>query len=395
MVVTGVVGGRWRAEVTPRGTIRPLDGARGLRWFVAAEDRWHDPEADPTVRQELLDGTPVTLTRLRVPGGDIVQTIRSVPDGGGHTVVSFDNESRSAVAVVLDRRDLVCARMPSIGLPEGITIEGEPAVFPLAHGSRLEVAIAHRPGSASIDLTSLPDRDRVAAGWRAQIAALGRIELPPGREGHGLARSATYARCALLLDGPAHPEDDPAEFLVGLGQIARLGEPVDPWLGEVVDAVAMLLRGGDGGGELEWSSAMGLASARSVLELAGEQRALADLHRAVGERLIGPPPTIEEVEGSPLVIALVEDRLARRGDDSVELLPHGFPSAWLGHPLEVHDLSLGSAGSLSFAVRWHGERPAVLWEHRGLRLTSGADRAWSSAAESGEALWAAPVGDLG
>ncbi|MGA1705022.1 MAG: hypothetical protein ACO4A1_08890 [Ilumatobacteraceae bacterium] len=157
----------------------------------------------------------------------------------------------------------------------------------------------------------------------------------------------------------------------------------------------MLLRGGDGGGELEWSSAMGLASARSVLELAGEQRALADLHRAVGERLIGPPPTIEEVEGSPLVIALVEDRLARRGDDSVELLPHGFPAAWLGHPLEVHDLSLGSAGSLSFAVRWHGERPAVLWEHQGLRLTSGADRAWSSAAESGEALWAAPVGDLG
>ncbi|MGB1724410.1 MAG: hypothetical protein ACPHJ1_09130, partial [Ilumatobacteraceae bacterium] len=80
-----------------------------LNWFVAAEDRWHDPAADPTVRQEALGGTPVTVTRLRVPGGDVVQTIRSVPDGGGHTVVTFDNESQAAVAVVLDRRDLVAA----------------------------------------------------------------------------------------------------------------------------------------------------------------------------------------------------------------------------------------------------------------------------------------------
>jgi hypothetical protein len=395
VVVTGVVGGRWRAEVTPRGTIRPLDGSRGLRWFIAAEDRWHDPEADPTVRQELLDGTPVTLTRLRVPGGDIVQTVRSVPDGGGLTVVSFDNESRSAVAVVLDRRDLVCARMPAVGLPEGITVEGDPAVFPLAHGSRLEVALAHGRDAVSVDLTALPDRDRVAAGWRAQIARLGRVELPPGREGHGLTRAASYARCALLLDGPVDPDDDPAEFLVGLAQIVRLGESTDPWLGEVVDAVAALLRRNDEGDELDWSAAMGLTAARTVLELAGEDRAVADLRRAVGGRLIGPPPSFEEVEDSALVVALLEDRLARRGDDSVELLPHGFPAAWLGHPLEVHDLVVGSGGPLSFAVRWHGERPAVLWEHQGLPLTSGADLDWSSSAESGEALWAAPLVDLG
>lgn len=395
MVVTGVVGGQWRAEVTPRGTIRPLDGSRGLRWFVAAEDRWHDPEADPTVRQELLDGTPVTVTRLRVPGGDIVQSIRSVPDGGGHTVVTFDNESQSAVAVVLDRRDLVCARMPSIGLPEGITIDGDPAVFPLAHRARLEVALAHRRDAPTIDLSALPDRDRVAAGWRAQIAGLGRMELPPGREGHGLARAATYGRCALLLDGPVHPDDDPSAFLIGLDQIVRLGESPEPWLAEVVDAVGALLRRSDRDGELDWSVAMGLSAARTVLEAAGETRALTDLRRAIGDRSIGAAPSVDEVEGSPLVIALVEDRLARRVADSVALLPHGFPSAWLGHPLEVHDLFLGAAGPISFAVRWHGERPAVLWEHEGYTLTSGADPDWTSSATTGEALWAAPSGDVG
>ncbi|NBV74345.1 MAG: hypothetical protein EBR65_05210, partial [Actinobacteria bacterium] len=222
-----------------------------------------------------------------------------------------------------------------------ITIDGDPAVFPLAHRARLEVALAHRRDAPTIDLSALPDRDRVAAGWRAQIAGLGRMELPPGREGHGLARAATYARCALLLDGPVHPDDDPSAFLIGLDQIVRLGESPD------------------------------------------------------GDRSIGAAPTVDEVEGSPLVIALVEDRLARRVVDSVALLPHGFPSAWLGHPLEVHDLFLGAAGPISFAVRWHGERPAVLWEHEGYTLTSGADPDWTSSATTGEALWAAPSGDVG
>jgi len=390
VVVTGVVGGRWRAEVSPQGAIRPLDGSRGLNWFVAAEDRWHDPAADPTVRQETLSGTPVTVTRLRVPGGDIVQTIRSIPDGGGCTVVTFDNESRAAVAVVLDRRDLITARAPAMGLPEGITIEGEPAVFPLAHGARLEVALAHLGGARPIELSSLPDRDRVVAGWLAQTASLGRVELPPGRDGHGLARSVSLARCHLLLDGPTHPADDPAGFLVGLEQLVRLDEKVDPWLGEVADAVAYLLRAAGGQEVLSWSTNVALTAARSMLQSAGETRALVDLERATSGRESAPPPEIDALEGSALLIALMEDRLARSVAGGVRLLPHGFPEAWLGHPLEVHGLAVGGQ-HLSFAVRWHGERPAVLWERDGVaRLESGVDTSWSSVEPSGETLWAAP-----
>lgn len=397
VVVTGIVGGRWRAEVSPRGAIRPLDGSRGLNWFVAAEDRWHDPAADPTVRQEALGGTPVTVTRLRVPGGDVVQTIRSVPDGGGHTVVTFDNESQAAVAVVLDRRDLVAARLPAMGLPAGISIDGDPAVFPLAHGARLEVALAHGGDSRPIDLSSLPDRDRVAAGWQAQIAALGRVELPPGRDGHGLARAVSLARCQLLLDGPVHPGDDPAAFLVGLDQLVRLDEEVDPWLGEVADAVAHLLRAAGDDETLSWPAHVGLGAARSLLQSGDEVRALADLDGGVAGRGAADPPEVEALGDPSLVIALLEDRLARRTAEGVTILPHGFPEAWLGHPIEVHDLAVGPEARLSFAVRWHGERPAVLWEQRGSApLSSGADPSWSTAEPSGETLWAAPfTGDLG
>ncbi|WP_419945598.1 hypothetical protein [Candidatus Poriferisodalis sp.] len=38
-----------------------------------------------------------------------------------------------------------------------------------------------------------------------------------------------------------------------------------------------------------------------------------------------------------------------------------WPSAWLGQPVEVHDVPT-RIGRVSWAVRWHGERPALLWE---------------------------------
>ena len=51
------------------------------------------------------------------------------------------------------------------------------------------------------------------------------------------------------------------------------------------------------------------------------------------------------------------------------------------------------AGRVSYAVRWHGARPALLWEcERSIRLGApGLDRAWSTAEARGEALLAAPT----
>ncbi len=52
---------------------------------------------------------------------------------------------------------------------------------------------------------------------------------------------------------------------------------------------------------------------------------------------------------------LVDDR-----GGALALLP-GFPAAWAGQPVEVHDLPT-ALGRISFALRWHGERPALLWD---------------------------------
>jgi hypothetical protein len=56
-------------------------------------------------------------------------------------------------------------------------------------------------------------------------------------------------------------------------------------------------------------------------------------------------------------------RAALIGDDDhgvIELLP-GFRPEWLGQHLAVHDVPL-RGGRCSFALRWHGARPALLWD---------------------------------
>ena len=81
-------------------------------------------------------------------------------------------------------------------------------------------------------------------------------------------------------------------------------------------------------------------------------------------------------------------------DDHVDLVP-GFRKAWLGAKLDVRNLAT-PAGRLSFSFRWHGARPALLWdveEPTGVPLAlrcSSIDPAWRATGVKGEALLQAP-----
>jgi hypothetical protein len=99
------------------------------------------------------------------------------------------------------------------------------------------------------------------------------------------------------------------------------------------------------------------------------------------------------IRRAPVVPGLLGDvhrALARERRNAVELLP-GFRSEWLGANLAVHDFPLAS-GRASFAVRWHGARPALLWEvPNGVRITMPLfDPTFSSVDPVGETLLAAP-----
>jgi hypothetical protein len=51
----------------------------------------------------------------------------------------------------------------------------------------------------------------------------------------------------------------------------------------------------------------------------------------------------------------------RDGRPTIDLFPAGFPGAWRGGQLELHSIPT-AFGDLSAAIRWHGARPALLWD---------------------------------
>jgi hypothetical protein len=92
-------------------------------------------------------------------------------------------------------------------------------------------------------------------------------------------------------------------------------------------------------------------------------------------------------------LSLVRELLVRETPDGGLVLCSMLPDAWVGQGIEVHDAPT-TYGLLSFAVRWHGDRPALLWElrphadvARPITLTApGLDPSWSSTDRRGETL---------
>ncbi len=384
MITTGVTGQEWRASVSPWGALVPWDDAAPtLDWFVAADDRWHVPAEEPTVRQRRVDDVAVVETRVRVPGGDAVHRVWSVADGGGLTVIEVENDSPMAFAVAFSHRAVRTER-PIVDLPiEGIDLPEGAFVVPVGHRATIRIALAHTGTATGAVPAGLSTWQQVARGWTGITDRASRLLLPEGDTGSALAALVVAQRCELALGAVPHAEDDPAGYAVALGELVRMGERPDAWLPELVEAVERL------GPTAGWAADAGLAAAARVLVSAEEDRALRDLERIRSRRSAAPRP-VEQPDGA-LVVPWVEQLVAAEG----ALLPGGLPTPWLGAAIEVYGVPVGPASSVSYAIRWHGARPAVLWELTGepLVLTAPAiDPTWRSAGTSGEALWPAPAG---
>lgn len=375
MITTGATGHAWRASVTPWGALEPWDGATPLDWWVAADDRWHFPADEASVRQVRVEGTPVTETRVRVPQGDVVHRVWTVADHGGLTIVEVTNESTLPVAAAFSHRDVLTER-PIATVPiEGIALPPEAFVMPIGHAASVRVALAH---TADGRLAGVAPAEQVVRGWLGTTERASRLVLPDGWSRH--VHDVTALRSELAL-GAAIPEaaDDPAGFAIALGELVRMGEPAEHWLPELVEAVAAL------GPRAGWDADVALAAAGRALVRAGEPRAAGDLERIVSRRPAPSAAPAAAPEGVRL-IPWVEQSIAR----GTALLPAGWPAGWLGQSWEAYGVPTTAGSSVSLGVRWHGERPAVLWEQTGepVELTA---FGWSSTERTGETLWPAPA----
>ncbi len=385
----GVLGQRWRASVTPWGAVEIWDGIGRLDWYVAADDRWHVPADEPTVRQRTIDGTPVVETRLRIPSGDAVQRVYAVADHGGLTIVEVENDSPLPIAVAFTGPELCAVRPPTDVPIQGIDLSGPVSTFPVGHRSTLTVALVHTAGGPRVLPSGLPPAAQVARGWITVCERASRLLLPD----ESLAGSVVRARCELLLCGPDEPSDDPVGFLLGVGELVRMGGRADDWMPDVAEAVGAL------GAHLADSLLEpALDAAARVCHAASDERAARDLDR-VRHRLLadrerrGTRAGPSAAQSGARLIAAVEGAIAT----GPVLLPDGLPQAWLGQHLEVYGVPTGPASAVSFALRWHGERPALLWEQTGEAVLLTAPIAapeWSTALPTGEALWPTPAGAM-
>lgn len=392
----GVRGGNWLADVNERGRIQPRDGSSALDWYVAADDRWHDPSAESTVRQQRRAGVPIVETRLRVPSGDVVQRVWAIADG--FVVAEFTNSSSMPVVVALSRGDVQCIRTPSPVGPQGINLPVGSVVFPIAHGASLTVALPMTRG-ATIDWRSLATPEDMQKTWLAAVERAGYAIVPD----KSLAPRINTVRADLLASS-AFPVDewgpnlagDEVSFILSICELVRMGERIASWprgedvIERLAESVTTLLRLHKRVDQVPWDVERALFAATWVFRQTGDARAARDVTTSHVRLAPGSPPSNEAPDGVRLGAWLDEQLVSPRRDGSIAVLGHGIPTLWRGVNFECHDIAIGADASISFAVRWHGDKPALLWEVSGtqtVKISAGAtDPEWSSSALSGETL---------
>ncbi len=344
MGLVGALGPAPHPHLDARGLLT-LDHL-SLGWLVGADNRWYAPADEPAVRQHRLGAAPVYETAQRVPGGDARQRVYGVSGPPGLVVVEIENAAPAPIAVAFvlavaangskrvheidldascrlvadgaalhlprspqrwataaggSTREQICSGAACDGAFEKVAGRAVEAtvVFPIPHHTRLRVALTTGGEHDAVDLNALPDATTAARGWERQLERGMRTELPEETQ-----TRVDHARADLLL-----APDSAAAFAA-----------LEQW-GFDEEAAAMWQR-------LSFSARR---AAKKYTPPAGD------------------------------VLHDVRAMLVREARDRVEVLP-GFPAEWRGANLAVHDAPLRRGGALSYALRWHRERPALLWD---------------------------------
>ena len=411
--VLGIRGGGWNAIVNERGSVRLNDGSPVLDWHIAADDRWHDPSTEPSVRQTRRAGVPVIETRLRIPGGDAIQRVYAVADAGGLVVIEITNESTLPIAVAFTRSDVISSRTPSPRGAQGIELPAGSVVFPVAHGSTLRVALranmyvanAVANATANVDVERLPSFEQLQKGWLKAVEQAGYVIVPEGAVAPLVARLRSDA---LVLSGHEIEDwsigaggdcaNDPIAYILTLQELLRMGEKLTGDSAQIrvdhaarlAQCVENLLKDHKKSSILPWDVERALFAAQFVFARMGENRAADDV-AAAQLRLssAAEPPNV--IPTDIRAIAWVEEKMvAVQRDGSVQIFGRGIPRLWLGANLECHRVAAGPLHTVSFGIRWHGEKPALLWEvsgPAGVKLDAGlCDPTWHSVESTGETL---------
>ncbi|HEX5616324.1 MAG TPA: hypothetical protein VFZ83_14315 [Acidimicrobiia bacterium] len=407
--IVGSLDGSGTATVDAAGRVDCAGTELFLDWWIGGDDAWHIPSDEVGVRQHLLGVAPVVETTVRVSGGEAVQRVYGVA-GSDAIAVEVENRSPTPFVVAFVLRPSAIGRKGEVAL-EGatVTVGGRPALvlprppqrwavvedlkggvrdvvvsgrasegafvpvrskrivesaflFPVAHRTTSRVAlVVDARHAAALDPVALPDAETVRRGWDVMLERGARAVLPAP-----LTTALDAARAALLLAGRPHRSVS-ATTVAALEDWGFDAEAAAGW-------GALGMRARRTAARRDPSPTTAWARLQSYLAAASDAWAFPG----------GPAP----------FLGAVRDLLVHDRGDAVDLVP-AFPQQWLGADVEVHDLPL-RRGKLSFAIRWHGARPAMLWDAPAeVRLRAPTlDPAFDASGGAGEALLAEPEPSL-
>jgi hypothetical protein len=401
MARIGVLNAEHAAEFTLDGWLTVPDWKSRVTVWVGAGDHWHDISRSVTVRQQLIDALPIVETKMRIASGDVVvtaygahanpdvcvlETLNASPEPVVIAIVadsslvatadSSDKIMRGSVVLpraprqVLHTEDLdelwsmVQAAHVALDFPfdnadfehaaqvdRGVTAY----LYPLAHQARMRVGYALSSGVLPDNsLDTLPDASAVATSWRAQLDRGMRVELPDPK----LQSLVVTERAQLLLqhqEGIAN-----SESMIAL----------EDWGFDQEAAVAF--------------DRLGFRQRRKARTRPMDTNPWSYVSRALdavtrtGDLPDGPAPFLNRLQ-SMLVCP--------RPDGSIDIMTY-LPPEWRGQAVTVQHAPT-RYGTLSFALRWHGPRVALLWEidRPGVTLRApGINPTWSTSDARGDAL---------
>jgi len=284
-------------------------------------------------------------------------------------------------------------------------------VFPLPHRASLSIQL-NLEGEPP---TRVATPGEIASGWRTISARAAEIQVPDSRLveawrrvvpdlmiAAGSADPLEAAEAAPWLDLAGFPEEaDRARATVIVA--AEAGRLNGPAAAAAITALASReLRAGEPSGLSELVdllvSAAGASIDRTTLTAAavalgpstdGAADQLMRLAKSLPESPT-PDPTSIVARGAAAIIGRLVGPV-RPGE--LDLLP-AIPTEWFGQPVDIRGV-VTHVGQMSFSLRWHGARPALLWERQGgpsdaVITCTGLDPAWSSSERTGEALLGEP-----
>ena len=426
-IALGIRGRGVAAEVDLHGCVRMGDGSR-LRWAIAGDDRWYDPEKESSVRQTTREGFPIVVTKVRVPTGDATVIAYAAAVGGdGMAVLEVRNESTLPFAVVLSDPSWRTVRTPvpmhdaatqnamlnHVGLP------AESVIHPIGHQASLRFVYDAKARFDAEAIEALPGVEQIASGWERALASATRLNVPD----HGLVKDMNSIRCALMLG--AIDLDDQVDQVIATSELIRMGEKsaanfddveLNDYLGAIEDVLRaprrglifrLLGRGAQDAAVTSWYVDSMLTGAAHALHKLGQHRAADDVMKARARAAVvsETPPASDLAALSPMKrlaridreFAHVEARADGLFTDVLPLLSGprlGNPNeTWLGVNFEAHGIACVH-GTVGYAVRWHGDRAALLCEASEPTvlplISSQNDTSWHTNELRGEVLLVAP-----